>query len=70
VSAHEQIESGIAEILREPSRNFETHPLTQVEILAVIEILTREAVVPDINPDLEQYYLHCIKFLKSKLLYN
>lgn len=65
----DNIISGIRDVLEEPKRDFKTHPLTQPEVMAVIEIFTKECLKTD-DPDLELYYRHCVKFLKDQILWN
>jgi hypothetical protein len=38
----EEIDNGIAEILKTPNRDFHTHPLTQPEVIGIIEFLVNE----------------------------
>ena len=69
-TSEEVIHEGIASILKTPDRNFQTHPLAQDEVIAVIETLIREVNDPKLNEELAQFYLSVIEFLKKKVLYN
>jgi hypothetical protein len=66
----EEIDNGFATILKEPDRNFQTHPLNQSEVTAVIEFLINE-VNDEATPEvLAQFYIQAIEFLKTKVLFN
>jgi hypothetical protein len=66
----EIIEQGIASMLETPERDFAKEPLTQEELQVLIEQLMKEVSDPKIEKTLAQYYLSCITFLKTKMLYN
>lgn len=70
MATNEDINTGIAEILETPERNFSTHPLSQPEILGVIEYLLNAVNDVKTNETLAQYYISIINFLKTKVLYN
>jgi hypothetical protein len=69
-TSEEVMNEGIATILKTPERNFQTHPLAQDEITAIIETLVQEVNDPKLDEDLAHYYLSVIEFLKTKVLYN
>lgn len=66
----EQLNQGIATILKEPDRNFQTHPLTQTEVTGIIEFLVNEVNDESVSETLADFYLTVINFLKTKVLYN
>lgn len=66
----EEIDNGIAAILKEPDRNFQTHPLSQAEITGIIEFLVNEVNDKSVSEALAQLYIETIEFLKTKVLYN
>jgi hypothetical protein len=66
----EVIQEGIADLIKEPNRNFETHPLNQEEILSILHTLGNEVKRPDLTEDIVNYYIAVIDFLKTKILYN
>lgn len=63
----EVIQQGIDSIMK---RDTKLTPLTQEELHAVIEHLVSEVNDPKVDESLAQYYLSCISFLKTKVLYN
>ena len=69
-NSEEMIKDGIAHVMKEPDRDFTANPLTQPEVMAVIETLIHEVNDPEIDDDLAQFYISCIEFLKAKVLYN
>jgi len=69
-TSEETLNQGIASILKTPERNFQTHPLDQGEVTAIIETLVQEVTDPKLDEDLAHYYLSIIEFLKTKVLYN
>jgi predicted house-cleaning noncanonical NTP pyrophosphatase (MazG superfamily) len=69
-TSDELITDGIKSILKEPERDFDSHPLSQEEVQAVIQHLITEVADPKLDEDLAQYYLAVIEFLKTKILYN
>lgn len=63
------INKDIASLIKEPERDFKAHPLTQPEVIAVIETLIKEATKPTVEPEAAQYFYEVVQFLKTKLLY-
>jgi hypothetical protein len=66
----EELENGIATILKEPDRNFQTHPLSQSEVTSIIEFLVNEVNDESTSETLAEFYLSVISFLKKQVLYN
>jgi len=66
-SPEEIIQQGIDSIMK---RDTKLTPLTQEELHAVIEHLVTEVNDPEVDESLAQYYLSCITFLKTKVVYN
>lgn len=60
----------IASSLGNPDRNFETHPLTQEEIQAVVFTYSKEASRPGLDPELREIYEECIKILEKHLVFH
>ena len=69
-TSEDAIQEGIAELIKEPLRNFQTHPLNQEEILATLHILGEEVKRDDLTEEICEYYAAVISFLKTKILYN
>lgn len=65
-----EMEYAIANSLGNPHRDFRTEPLTQTEILAIIETYTEELKKPELDLELKEIYRICVKTLKKHLLVN
>ena len=66
-SPEEILQQGIDSLMK---RDTKLEPLTQEELHGVIEHLVNEVNDPKLDESLAQYYLSCITFLKTKIMYN
>lgn len=70
MSTAEEIYKNIGTLIKDPERDFSTNPLTQPEVMAIIETLVQEVNDPKTEEAAAQYFITCINFLKTKVLYN
>jgi hypothetical protein len=66
----DDLNSAIGALMGYPRRDFRVHPLTQQELMAVIETFTTEAEKPHLREDLVDYYHRCLEILKEHILWN
>lgn len=70
MATSEEIYKNIGTLIKEPDRNFSVNPLTQQEVMAIIETLVQEVNDPETEEAAAQFFITCIEFLKTKVLYN
>jgi hypothetical protein len=60
----------MAESLGDPERDFETDPLTNEEIHAIISVYSEEILKPDLEPAIREIYRQCLEILKNNVLFH
>lgn len=70
MATSEELYKDIGALIKEPDRDFTINPLSQPEVMAIIETLVQEVNDPKTEEEAAQYFIKCIEFLKTKVLYN
>lgn len=70
MATSEDLYKNIGTLIKEPDRDFSVNPLTQPEVMAIVETLVQEVNDPKTEEAAAQYFIECIEFLKTKILYN
>lgn len=70
MSTSDEIYKDIGKLVKEPERDFSINPLSQPEVMAIIETLVQEVNDPKTEEAAAQYFIKVIEFLKTKILYN
>lgn len=67
--AEEEVNQAIGDLMGD-QRDYKLHPLTQEELICVIETFTHESKKPHLRKEVVNYYHKCLEVLKSQVLYN
>lgn len=70
MSPDEVILAGVADMLQTPERDFQKEPLTQEEVMSLVENLQRDVNNPETDEQVSQYFIHVIEFLKKQINYH